>query len=163
MLKKFALHSVLIYSLKDSTLPSYIRHFMPGYMWLKVLSKSIDAFKKTKETIPQAIKSLCILVEQDCYMENRKGQWYNELIKIEMRRKNLDASVTLLSNAVSQRDMTEVDKLDLLDRAQMLMKRKSNISQTSKDTVKSILENELSKTQLTPGTSTITIEGTLCE
>lgn len=135
---------------------------MPSYMWLKVLYKSIEAFKKTKETMPLAIKYLQILIDQDCHMKHRKGQWYSELIKIEMyHRKNLEASVALLTNAMSYKNLTEVDRLDLLDRAEMIVKRKSGISERAKDTVKCMLDNEFSRIQLTPP-SYSTIEGTLC-
>lgn len=150
-------------SLQDSTLPRHIRHFLPGYMWLKVLSKSIDAFKKTKETMPQAIEFLQMLINQDCHMKNRKGLWFGELIKIEMyHMKNLDASVALLSNAVSYKSLTEVDRLDLLDRAEMLDKRKTAISKSTKATVRHILDNILNKARPTSQTSSITIEGMLC-
>lgn len=150
-------------SLQDSTLPRHIRCFLPGYMWLKVLSKSIDAFKKTKETMPQAIEFLQTLINQDCHMKNRKGLWFGELIKIEMHHmKNLDASVALLSNAVSYESLTEVDKLDLLDRAEMLDKRKTAISKSTKATVRRILDNILNKARPTSQTSSITIEGMLC-
>ncbi|XP_024874782.1 fanconi-associated nuclease 1-like [Temnothorax curvispinosus] len=148
-------------SLQNSNLPHYIRHFMPGYMWLKVLSKSIDAFKKMKETIPLAIEFLRMLINQDCHMKHRKGQWYSELIKIEMfHRKNLEASVAVLSDAMTYESLTEVDRLDLLDRAEKIVKRKSGISQHAKAFVKRMLDNGF-RTQLTSSTS-ITIKGTLC-
>ncbi|EZA59668.1 Fanconi-associated nuclease [Ooceraea biroi] len=151
-------------SLEDSTLPQHIRHFLPGYMWFKVLSKSVDAFKKTKETMPQAIEFLQMLINQDCHMRGKKGRWYNELIKIEMyHRKNLDGSVTLLSDAVLCDSLTEVDRLDLLDRAERLVKRKSGITQRTKNTVKQMLDSTLSKARLTSEQSSVTIEGTLCQ
>ncbi|EFN77506.1 Coiled-coil domain-containing protein MTMR15 [Harpegnathos saltator] len=150
-------------SLENSMLPSHIRHFMPGYLWLKVLHKSIDAFKKTKETLPQAIEFLHMLVKQKCHMKYRKGQWYNELIKIEVyHMKDPNGSVRLLSKAVSQKTLTEVDRLDLLEKAEKLAKRKSNISQHAKDIVKLILEKDLSKARLTSQISSVTIEGTSC-
>ncbi|XP_011641094.1 fanconi-associated nuclease 1-like [Pogonomyrmex barbatus] len=148
-------------SLRDSTLPRHIRRFMPGYMWLKVLSKSIDAFKKTKETMSQAIEYLQILINQNCHMKNRKGQWYSELIKIEMyHRKNLDASVEILLDAISYENLTEVDRLDLFERAEMIAKKKSDISEQTRNAIKYILANVPSKT-LTFQNS-ITIKGILC-
>ncbi|XP_071651424.1 fanconi-associated nuclease 1 isoform X1 [Temnothorax longispinosus] len=148
-------------SLQNSNLPHYIRHFMPGYMWLKVLSKSIDAFKKMKETMPLAIEFLRMLINQDCHMKHRKGQWYSELIKIEMvHRKNLEDSVAVLSDAMTYESLTEVDRLDLLDRAEKIVKRKSGISEHAKAFVKRMLDNGF-RTQLTSPNST-TIKGTLC-
>ncbi|XP_014472504.1 PREDICTED: fanconi-associated nuclease 1-like isoform X2 [Dinoponera quadriceps] len=150
-------------SLQNSKLPRHIRHFMPCYMWLKVLSKSIDAFKKSKETLSKAIKYLRILVKQKCHMKHKKGQWYNELIKIQVyHMKDPDGSVKLLSKAVEQESLTEVDRLDLLERAENLAKRKSNIDQHSKDTVKQILGKDLDKARLKYTPSSITIQGTLC-
>lgn len=137
---------------------------MPGYMWLKVLSKSIDAFKKTKETMPLAIEFLRMLIDQDCHMKIRKGQWYNELIKIEtFHMKDLDTSVRLLSNVTMSYDnLTEVDRLDLLDKAERIVKRKSGIRECTKNVVKDMLDNVFSRTRLT-SQSSITITGTLCE
>lgn len=135
---------------------------MPGYMWIKVLYKSIDAFKKTKETMPLAIEFLQILIDQDCHMKYRKGKWYNELIKIEMNyKKNLETSVALLSEAMTYESLTEVDKLDLLDRAEMIVKRKSGLSEHARITVKHMLDNVFNRMQLISQSST-TIKGTLC-
>lgn len=153
----------MVYSLENCTLPSHIRHFMPGYMWLKVLHKSVDAFKKTKETLPQAIQFLRMLIDQKCHMKHKKGQWYNEWIKIEgYHKKDHDSCVRLLEEAQSQKSLTEVDRLDLLEKAEKLVKRKSNISQCAKDTVKLLLEEKLSSARLTFKISSITIKGTLC-
>lgn len=150
-------------SLEDSTLPRHIRRFMPGYLWLKVLSKSVDAFKKTTETMPRAVKFLRTLIDQDCHMKSRKGSWFNELIKIEMyHMKNLDASVALLLDAASHESLTKVDRLDLLDRAEMLVKRKTGINKCTKATVKHILDNMLNKARPISQTCSITIEGMLC-
>lgn len=134
---------------------------MPGYVWLKVLHKSIDAFKKSKDTLPKAIEYLNTLIRQDCHMKHRKGQWYVELIKIEMfHRKHLDDSVTLLSDAITYKDLTEVDKLDLLERAEKLAKRKSGIDQYARNVATNIV-NALGKMQLISPPNSITIKGTL--
>lgn len=133
-------------------------------MWLKVLHKSVDAFKKTKETLPQAIEFLRMLVKQKCHMKHKKGQWYIELIKIETyHMKDPNASVRLLSKAVTHNSLTEVDRLDLLERAENLAKRKSNISRHEKDAIKRIIEEKLSKTRLKSQPSSITIKGELCK
>jgi len=109
-----------------------------------------------------AIEYLLMLINQDCHMKHRKGQWYSELIKIEtFHRKNLEASVALLSNAMSYENLTEVDRLDLLDRAELINKRKSGISNLVRDAVKYMLDNVFSRTWLTCQNS-ITINGTLC-
>ncbi|XP_018306872.1 fanconi-associated nuclease 1 isoform X2 [Mycetomoellerius zeteki] len=150
-------------SFEDSSLPHHIRHFMPGYIWLKVLRKSIDAFKKSKETLSQAIKFLRILIEQNCHMKHRKGQCFNELIKIEMfHRKNLKASFIFLSEAVLYENLTEVDEFDLLDRAKKIYKRKSGIEKTIKDEVKIILNTSFSRIQQLTFQNSKIIEGTAC-
>lgn len=161
--KFISYHVSVFYSLMDSTLPQHVRHFMPGYVWLKVLSKSIDAFKKTKETLPQAIEYLQKLIDQECHMKNKKGQWYCELIKIEgFHEKNLDDSVALLSKAVIAKSLTEVDRLDLLERAEKLVKRKTGISQQAKEVAKNILDNVLNRSRPTNHINSNIIEGTLC-
>ncbi|XP_018370527.1 PREDICTED: fanconi-associated nuclease 1-like isoform X2 [Trachymyrmex cornetzi] len=149
-------------SFQDSNLPHHIRHFMPGYIWLKVLSKSINAFKKSKETMSQAIKFLRILIEQNCHMKHRKGQWYSELIKIEMfHRRDFEASFMFLSKAMLCENLTKVDKYDLWDRAKKIDKRKSGIEKTTKDSVKTMLDTKFSEMQLAHQNSK-TIEGTVC-
>lgn len=154
---------VFFYSLKDSTLPQHVRHFMPGYMWLKVLSKSVDAFKKTKETLPQAIENLRTLINQECHMKNKKGQWYCELIKIEtFHNKKHDDSVALLSEAATAKCLTEVDRLDLLERAEKFAKRKTGISQQARETVKNIMDDVLNRARPTHDINSTTIYGTLC-
>jgi len=113
--------------------------------------------------MPQAIEFLHMLIHQDCHMRDKKGQWYGELIKIEMyHRKNLDVTVELLSKAVSCNNLTKVDKLDLLNRTEMLIKRKSGISQYAKDIVKQILDGALNQVRPAFQINSITIEGTLC-
>ncbi|KAG5329838.1 FAN1 nuclease, partial [Acromyrmex charruanus] len=149
-------------SFQDSSLPHHIRHFMPGYVWLKVLSKSIDAFKKSKETLSQAIKFLLILIEQNCHMKHRKGQWYSELIKIEMfHRKNFEASFMFLSKAILCENLSEVDEFNLLDRANKIYKRKSGIEKRTKNSIKIMLDTVFNRIQLTHQNSK-TIEGTAC-
>lgn len=95
-------------------------------------------------------------------MKHRKGQWYIELIKIKRHHeKNLEASVAILSDAVLYENLTEVDRLDLLDAANLIHKRKSGINKRTKDVVKDILDNMTRWTQFTcPNTTTI--EGTVC-
>ncbi|KAG5310603.1 FAN1 nuclease, partial [Acromyrmex insinuator] len=149
-------------SFQDSSLPHHIRHFMPGYVWLKVLSKSIDAFKKSKETLSQAIEFLLILIEQNCHMKHRKGQWYSELIKIEMfHRKNFEASFMFLSKAILCENLSEVDEFNLLDRANKIYKRKSGIEKRTKNSIKIMLDTVFNRIQLTHQNSK-TIEGTAC-
>jgi len=68
-----------------------------------------------------------------------KGQWYSELIRIEIfHRKDLETSVTSPSNAMSYENLTEVDRLDLLDRAELINKRKSGISDRTEEAILNI-------------------------
>lgn len=96
-------------------------------------------------------------------MKHRKGQCFNELIKIEMfHRKNLKASFIFLSEAVLYENLTEVDEFDLLDRAKKIYKRKSGIEKTIKDEVKIILNTSFSRIQQLTFQNSKIIEGTAC-
>jgi len=95
-------------------------------------------------------------------MKHRKGQWYSELIKIEMfHRKNFEASFMFLSKAMFCENLTEVDEFNLLDRAKKIYKRKSGIEEKTKNSVKIMLNTVFSRIQLTHQNSK-TIEGTVC-
>ena len=96
-------------------------------------------------------------------MKHRKGEWYNELIKIEMfHKKNFEASFMFLSQAMLCENLTEVDEFNLFDRAKKIDKRKSGIEKRTKNSVKIMLNSVFSKIQLTHQNSK-TIEGTACE
>lgn len=99
---------------------------MPGYMWMKVLSKSIAAYKKTVEDKAEAVEILQLLITQNCHMQNKKGKWYNELALIEMHdHKNLNGTANIILEAMKLKDINIVDRMDLLERASKIMKKKS--------------------------------------
>ena len=118
-----------------------MKKFFPRSVWTKVLSKSVDAFKKSPETMEHAVKYLQALINQKSYGKSYLGRWYRELSLIEMHhRKDLQASAILTLDALSQQNLTEVDVMDLLERAKKLVRRKSGISSETKNLIKDVLE-----------------------
>lgn len=123
-----------------SSLPTHVKKFFPRSVWTKVLSKSIDAFKKSPETIGDAVKYLQALINQKTY-GSYLGRWYRELTLIEMHhRKDLQASAVLTLDALSQENLTAVDVMDLLERAKKLVRRKTGINSETKSLIRDVLE-----------------------
>lgn len=134
---------------------------MPGYLWLKILSKSIDAFKKVKESLPFAVEILHKLINQNFYMQSKKEMWYSELAMIEMyHNKNLEASAKITLQSLKIETLSEVGTAELLERAQKLCKRKTGISGTTLTNVKTTLKFMNSKLK-SPIINTRTVEATL--
>ncbi|XP_014603918.1 PREDICTED: fanconi-associated nuclease 1-like isoform X1 [Polistes canadensis] len=119
-------------SLKDCVLPSHLFLFRPGYFWLKILSKSIDSFKKDKDTLPFAIEILSTLINQNCYAQRKKESWYADLALIEMHHnKDLEASAKIILQSLKIETTSEVGIAVLVERAKILVKRKTGISKTT--------------------------------
>lgn len=120
-------------------IPAHVKKYDPKSAWVKVLSKSIDSFKKSKE-ITEACKYLNFLIEEIKYGQKLKGSWYSELALIEMHyNKNLDNSSDLIVRALSEK-FNEVNLKDLLDRAQKLLKH-SKLSENSRLNLNTAMSN----------------------
>ncbi|XP_058794807.1 fanconi-associated nuclease 1-like isoform X2 [Phymastichus coffea] len=131
-------------------LPLHIKKFMPEYIWLKVLSKTIDAFKKSPETISEAINGLKILISEKTLLQSSCGRWYNELALIEMHhKKDLETSAELTLHALRQETLSEVDISGLIERLRKLMRRKNGLCKETKTEIQQALENLESRGLLT--------------
>ncbi|XP_057322349.1 fanconi-associated nuclease 1-like [Microplitis mediator] len=124
-------------------LPSHVRRFDATYVWAKVVWTSIDAFKKEKtEGMPTATKFLRALIANKKIIQGRIGRWYSELALIEMsHNKDLEASVTLTHQALTQERLSLVDTAEMLDRARKLVARKTGISNESKELMKQLIQD----------------------
>ncbi|KAK9307123.1 hypothetical protein QLX08_002448 [Tetragonisca angustula] len=133
------------FRLKNSVLPKHVRRFMPGYTWLKILSKSIDAFKKDKnekDNKKRVVEILSFLLEQNCHMHVYKGEWFTELALIEMyHHKNIEASASTIIKALKTENLTQVDKVNLMERASKIVKKKNGIKITTKHSINEILDS----------------------
>ncbi|KAI4490905.1 hypothetical protein M0802_010579 [Mischocyttarus mexicanus] len=127
--------------IEDCVLPSHLFPFKSGYLWLKVLSKSIDSFKKEKETLPFATEILYKLINQNCYMQRKKESWYADLGLIEMyHNKNLEASAKITLESLKIETLSEVGIAKLVERAKKLVRRKTGISNTTLTDIKTTLK-----------------------
>lgn len=114
---------------------------MPKHAWAKVMIKSLDAFKKSPETMDQALQILHRLIYQKYYMQLRKGRLYNEMALIYMHHlKDIDTAAKFIIEGLNQEPITDIDKIDLVDRGNRLFKRKGIQSQ-----LKSQLQNILNQ------------------
>ncbi|KAF3426184.1 hypothetical protein E2986_03283 [Frieseomelitta varia] len=134
-----------LFRLKNSVLPKHVRRFMSGYIWLKILSKSIDAFKKDKnekDNKKRVVEILSFLLEQNCHMHVYKGEWFTELALIEMHHhKNIEASASTIIKALKTENLTQVDKVNLMERASKIVKKKNGIKITTKHSINEILDS----------------------
>ncbi|CAD1470795.1 unnamed protein product, partial [Heterotrigona itama] len=133
--------------LKDSVLPKHVRRFMPGYIWLKILSASICAFKKDeneKNNRKRMVEILSFLLEQNCHMHVHKGEWFAELALIEMHHhKDIEASASIIIKALKTENLTQVDKVSLIERASKIVKKKNGIEITTKHSLSEILDSHV--------------------
>lgn len=119
----------------------HVRRFMPGYIWLKILSKCIDAFKKNKDK-ERVVEILNFLLEQDCHMCMNKGKWYNELALIKMfHHKDVETSALIIMQALETKNLSRVDKIELLERANKICKRKTGVKPLTKTSINKVLDN----------------------
>ncbi|XP_034191993.2 fanconi-associated nuclease 1 isoform X1 [Osmia lignaria lignaria] len=131
------------FRLKISLLPLHVRRYMPVYVWLKILSVCIDAFKKDKDKT-QVVEVLHFLLEHDYYIHTKKGKWYAELALIEMyHHKNLEASASVIMKALSTEHLTRVDKVDLIERAQRILKKKTGLKPITKLNMNKTLDEHI--------------------
>ncbi|XP_076763622.1 fanconi-associated nuclease 1 [Xylocopa sonorina] len=147
----------------NSALPMHVKRYRPAYTWLKILSKSVDAFKKTKdaEDTNRAVEILKFLLNQDCYLHSYKGEWYAELALIEMfRHKTLETSASTVLKALNEENFTRVDKVNLMERARKIFKRKTGVNASTKAAIDEALQNNISYTPKYK-TASVTIDGIL--
>lgn len=120
----------------------HVRYYMPGYIWLKILSKCIEAFKKNKDK-KRVVEILSFLLKQNCHMLSYKGKWYEELALIEMHHhKNIEISASIIIQALNTENLTQVDKVILIDRANKIVKKKI-IKSITKTTINKILDDNI--------------------
>ncbi|XP_043280549.1 fanconi-associated nuclease 1-like [Venturia canescens] len=119
---------------KKSSLPSHIKHFEVNYVWAKVLSKSVEGFKKTPEGIEVAAQILRSLLKRNNEFLGNPTRWYTELALIEMHhRKNLEASAEITVEGLQRERLSDTDRAQLSERARKILARKTNISAATKE------------------------------
>lgn len=142
--------------LENSMLPKHVTRYMPAFVWMKILSLSIEAFKKNKDKEPKdgengdgtnknkkrVVEILLFLLEQNCYMHTCKGKWYDELALIEMHHhKDIETCVSIIIKALNTENITQIDKINLMKRARKIVKKKDGIKPSTRDTLNKILGN----------------------
>ncbi|XP_017888138.1 fanconi-associated nuclease 1-like isoform X2 [Ceratina calcarata] len=126
---------------KNCELPVHVHCYMPGYKWLKILDKCIQALKKsTDKTL--AVRALNFLLKQQYYMHGRKGRWHTELYLIKMSYYKQDIENTALNimRVLNEEKLTVIDKVNLLERGNMIYKRKTGgVKETTKHDLMNVL------------------------
>lgn len=140
--------------LENSMLPKHVTRYMPAFVWMKILSISIEAFKKDKDKKAkdgkngdgtnkdkkQVVEILLFLLEQNCYMHTYKGKWYDELALIEMyHHKDIETCASIIIKALNTENITQIDKINLMKRARKIVKKKDGIKPSTRDTLNKIL------------------------
>lgn len=85
--------TLIFYSYKS--LPSWLRKYTPGHIYIKILEKSVPELKKMKEKkyIKQALKILTTLIRQSAFRQHKKSLWYAEKALILEKHENSDQMV----------------------------------------------------------------------
>ncbi|XP_013137545.1 PREDICTED: uncharacterized protein LOC106102569 isoform X2 [Papilio polytes] len=110
------------------SLPSWLRKYTPGHIYIKILEKSVPELKKMKEKkyIKQALKILTTLIRQSAFRQHKKSLWYAEKALILEKHENSDqkAAEVLLEGLKS--DIEEDCKCEMRPRALKLATQKCN-------------------------------------
>ncbi|XP_013163050.1 PREDICTED: fanconi-associated nuclease 1-like isoform X1 [Papilio xuthus] len=101
------------------SLPSWLRKYTPGHIYIKLLEKSVPELKKMKEKkyIKQALKILTTLIQQSAFRQHKKSLWYAEKALILEKHENSyeKAAEVLLEGLKS--DIEEDCKCEMRPRA----------------------------------------------
>ncbi|XP_015588319.1 fanconi-associated nuclease 1 [Cephus cinctus] len=124
----------------ESSIPLHVKKFAPEYFWVKTISKSVDAFKKSKN-IEDVITYLNVLINQKHVQLSNKASLYQELCLLEKHyKKDLESSATFVMDALVQNNITELDTTNWLKRAETLLRRQTGISKETKANLKAAVE-----------------------
>lgn len=83
------------------------------------------------------------LLEQDSYLQSKKGLWYEELALIEMRhRKNLEAAAEATIAGLNLDNLIENARIDLIKRANGLTRRISGLKPDTKARLVEVIEKQ---------------------
>ncbi|CAK9833657.1 Fanconi-associated nuclease 1 [Anthophora retusa] len=129
--------------LEHSALPAHVKRYVPVYVWLKILSKCVDAFKKA-ENKSRVVEVLKMLLKQDCYMYENKGKWYIELAQIEMYyNKNVIKTASIITKALNTETLTQVDKVTLIERMNKILAKKTKLKSVQRVSINETLKNHI--------------------
>ncbi|CAK9817589.1 Fanconi-associated nuclease 1 [Anthophora quadrimaculata] len=132
-------------SLKHSALPAYIKRYIPVHVWLKILSKCIDGYKKggNRNDVVEVLK---MLLKQDCYMCENRGKWYTELAQIEMYyNKNMIKTASIITKALNTETLTQVDKVTLIERMNKILEKKTKLKAVQRVSIYETLKNHINE------------------
>ena len=129
------------FSENKSSLPLHIQKFEPLHTWMKALYKSVNAFKKSAETIPDAVSILETLINKS-YSQSSRVKYFNELALIESHHlKNLEKSAALTLEGVKSSNMSLIATCESLERISKLLKRKNGLSDETRTALINVQEN----------------------
>lgn len=119
---------------------------MPGYVWLKILSASVAAFKKNSDK-QRVVEILHCLVTQNCHRHAYKGRCYTELALIQMHHlRDIESTARIIERALNETEhLTQVDKLCLLERATKIVNRKTGVKPITKGLMEQVLSDHNSE------------------
>ncbi|XP_046741984.1 fanconi-associated nuclease 1-like isoform X2 [Diprion similis] len=144
-------HSRLMFLLRQNPIsqtntgmPRHVQKFSEEYVCMKIVTSCLEIFKKESSTIPEAIKMLNDLINQETYLQSRKGEWYDELALIETKyNKNLNDAASIIIKGLTHAAVTEIGKHVLTKRACMLAKRKKGINREVQSHLKDLIKPEI--------------------
>ncbi|CAK9798882.1 Fanconi-associated nuclease 1 [Anthophora plagiata] len=130
-------------SSEHSALPAHVKRYIPVYVWLKILSKCVDAFKKSANK-KRVVEVLKMLLRQNCSMYENKGKWYTELAQIEMYyNKNVIKTASIITKALNTETLTQVDKVNLIERMNKILEKKTQLKSVQRVSINETLKNHI--------------------
>ncbi|XP_046613534.1 fanconi-associated nuclease 1-like isoform X1 [Neodiprion virginianus] len=128
----------------DTGVPRHVQKFSEEYVCMKIVTSCLEIFKKERSYIPEAVKMLNDLINQETYCQSRKGEWYDELALIKTKyNKNLNDAARIIIKGLTHATVTEIGKHVLTKRASMLAKRKNGINRDVQSDLKGLINPDL--------------------
>jgi Fanconi-associated nuclease 1 len=91
IMKELLQSSLILFSDLDKTLPLFIRRYTAGSTYAYAMTKAIEAFRKSKDQIPECVIILQELLHQNVYLPQFRGRWYDQLaLLLHVHLKNFE-------------------------------------------------------------------------
>ncbi|TRY67681.1 hypothetical protein TCAL_02942 [Tigriopus californicus] len=114
------------YQAKAEKLPVFLRKFTRGAILVYVLTKSVEVLERNKKH-DQAVKLIQTLLEQDTYLPDYRGHWYERLVlDLDQHLKQPLESIRQVMNGLNDANVREARKLSLFQRVEKICGAKKN-------------------------------------
>lgn len=104
----------------DKSLPSFLRHFTSVSLLVYILTCSVECYQRIK-SYQKAVNQLQELLDQDIYLQDYRGRWYDRLaLNLEMHLKKPALAVEVIGKALNDPEVRKGHRLSLSLRAERM-------------------------------------------